>query len=115
MSDAFNNFCISCDQLCPQNLAYCSDKCRLNDETSTQNIIASTDIVSPLLTPSLYNNNQHTPEIMDLSTSPLLLPTKISEDDVKEFKLNYLVSQPLLLIPLALTSHNYRLWLTGVL
>ncbi|ODV97423.1 hypothetical protein PACTADRAFT_32889 [Pachysolen tannophilus NRRL Y-2460] len=32
---AFNDYCIVCDKLCLQNSVYCSDSCRLHDQTSS--------------------------------------------------------------------------------
>lgn len=78
-----------------------------------------------MLTPSLYQLSAESDSASDvgssllttseLNNSPLLLATDLKEADVRDLNLNYLVSQSQpLLGPLALTSHNYRLWL-GVL
>lgn len=115
MSDAFNSYCITCDQLCSQNSVYCSEQCRDQDEHQSASILKNnSDIVSPLLTPSIY---QHQPASHELNNLPLLLPTNINDAEVRDFSLHYLVSQPAATMkgPLASTSHNYRLWLTGVL
>lgn len=72
-------------------------------------------MVSPLLTPSLYQT-QHLPEggVIGL---PLLLPDSIQDEDVRDFSLNYSVSQPIKEQAKvgSATLVNYRLWLTGVL
>lgn len=116
MSDAFNSYCITCDQLCSQNSVYCSDSCRVNDEHQSATILRtySDNVVSPLLTPRFFQQQQNSHE---LNNSPLLLPSNNLEDsDVRGFSLNYAVSlQSGVKGALASTSHNYRLWLTGVL
>lgn len=125
MSDAFNNYCIACDQLCSPNSVYCLTTCRERDEHPLASSLKCSDIVSPLLTPSLYQLSAESDSASDvgssllttseLNNSPLLLATDLKEADVRDLNLNYLVSQSQpLLGPLALTSHNYRLWL-GVL
>lgn len=113
MSDAFNNYCITCDKLCSPYAVYCSSQCKEKDENQSNSILQSCqhDIASPLLTPSLYQNTHPSPEPVD---SPFLLPSNVNDTDVREFSLNYSVSQPVK-VPVASTLQNYRLWLTGVL
>lgn len=115
MSDAFNNYCISCDQLCAANAIYCSPQCRDKDEHNhvTNLDVANADIVSPLLTPSLYQQ-QH--QVHELAASPLLLPSNLNDADMDDLVLNYSVNllQPSK-VPSLSTSQNYRLWLTGVM
>lgn len=115
LSNAFNNYCITCDKLVGQNFVYCLSQCRDKDEGQlTASLHTYTgDIVSPLLTPSLYHQS-HSEGAIGL---PLLLPESIRDEDVRDFSLNYSVSQP---APVLAESHlstslNYRLWLTGVL
>lgn len=120
LSNAFNNYCITCDKLVGQNFVYCLSQCREKDESQLISILQScnANIVSPLLTPSLYHQSQHLPEggVIGL---PLLLPESIHSEDVKDFSLNYSVSQPASNQTQtkygSSTSLNYRLWLTGVL
>ncbi|SGZ50877.1 CIC11C00000002380 [Sungouiella intermedia] len=114
MSDAFNNYCITCDQLCLPYAVYCSNQCKEKDEHQLATLLQSCnhDIVSPLLTPSLYQPQQISHELGD---SPLLLPSSMSNTDVQEFSLNYLVSQAPSRVPATSTLQNYRLWLTGVM
>ncbi|GBL48709.1 hypothetical protein ACI3LY_000894 [Candidozyma auris] len=125
MSDAFNNYCIACDQLCSPNSVYCSTTCRERDEHPLASSLKCSDIVSPLLTPSLYQSSAESDSASDvgssllttseLNNSPLLLATDSKEADVRDLNLNYSVSQSQpSLGPSASTSHNYRLWL-GVL
>lgn len=121
MSDAFNNYCIACDQLCSPHSVYCSDSCRERDEHPQESSLKLADIVSPLLTPSLYQPLSDSAlesaslfTTQELNNLPLLLALEMKESDVRDFSLNYSVSQAPLLGPLASTSHNYRLWL-GVL
>lgn len=121
MSDAFNNYCIACDQLCSPHSVYCSESCRERDEHPQASSLNLADIVSPLLTPSLYQplsdsglDVGSTLTTQELNNSPLLLALDVKDSDVRDFNLNYSVSQAPLLGPLASTSHNYRLWL-GVL
>lgn len=104
MSDAFNSFCISCDQLCAHNSVYCLDACRLKD---LESIASVKDMMSPLLTPSLYHTQPE--ELIKLSESPLLLPATFDPRPMSTLSLNYTQKA------LASTSHNYRLWLTEVL
>lgn len=120
MSDAFNNYCIACDQLCSPSSVYCSQSCRERDEHSHASPLNLAELVSPLLTPSLYQllTEQDSFEeraftTQELNNSPLLLAAN-GEDNVRDLSLNYSVSQAPVLGPLASTSHNYRLWL-GVL
>lgn len=148
MSDtdfAFNNYCIACDKLCPTNSIYCSESCKAIDEQQSSSIIDQShhshhhqeqsldyndevnDMVSPLLTPSLYqhyNNNYATAN--NVNDSPLLLSSKNYQhedsSDVNYFDLNYLVSQysnatssTNIADHLPSTSHNYRKWLTACL
>lgn len=153
---AFNNYCIACDKLCSTNSIYCSDECKLNDENhshtsdhhdeiiSHTNTTDETDMVSPLLTPSLYhhthtqnniNNNMNNSNNNNLNDSPLLLSSKYDVNDVNYFDLNYSINQYInnsnynsnlnsnlssnsnsnLLDHLPSTSHNYRKWLTACL
>lgn len=42
MSEAFNNYCLNCDQLCLLNLVYCLEECRSHDSCEQH-------VVSPLL------------------------------------------------------------------
>lgn len=116
MSDAFNNYCITCDQLCLPYAVYCSTQCKEKDEHQLASILQAGkhDIVSPLLTPSLYQNNQHVPS-PEPCDSPFLLPSNVNDSDVRDFSLNYSVSQAPVRVPVASTLQNYRLWLTGVL
>ncbi|CAI5756699.1 unnamed protein product [Candida verbasci] len=140
MSDfAFNNYCIHCDKECPLNSIYCSDECyslelkqSSNDSKSRNSSNASissneakntntteSELVSPLLTPALYLQQQQQ-QIQHIEES--------DDYDLNYFDLNYSVnaninytksttttsnnsnqvSQDLL----NSTSHNYRKWLT---
>ncbi|ABN65412.1 predicted protein [Scheffersomyces stipitis CBS 6054] len=151
MSDlAFNNYCLTCDKLCSQNSIYCSDECRAVDEFNSSNIIAQNtqhelertsvssneELVSPLLTPSLYQHYNQQQNI-DVNSSPLLLSTNHSTQasrDLDYFDLNYSVKSKtnyalstattastsgtdLISAAVAIpsTSHNYRKWLTACL
>ena len=88
MSDAFNNYCISCDQLCAANAIYCSPQCRDKDEHNhvTNLDVANADIVSPLLTPSLYQQ-QH--QVHELAASPLLLPSNLNDADMDDLVVDW--------------------------
>ncbi|RKP30771.1 hypothetical protein METBISCDRAFT_23005 [Metschnikowia bicuspidata] len=115
LSNAFNNYCITCDKLVCQNFVYCLTQCRDKDEFLTAGLQACTgDNVSPLLTPSLYHQSNASEGVIGL---PLLLFKSIPDDDVRDFSLNYLVSQtaPSLVDSQLATPLNYRLWLTRVL
>lgn len=116
-SEAFNSFCITCDQLCAADAVYCSTACRDKDEQQLMSVLQpyTGDMMSPLLTPLLYQATQM-PDADNIGL-PLLLPAGIDHDDsdVREFSLNYSLSQPLLAKPITSTSQNYRLWLSGVL
>lgn len=114
MSDAFNNYCITCDQLCLPYAVYCSAQCKEKDEHQLANLFQSCNqtIVSPLLTPSICQPQSMSPELGD---SPLLLPSGTSNTDVQEFSLNYSVSQAPPRVQATSTLQNYRLWLTGVM
>lgn len=134
MSDlAFNNYCIACDKLCMQNTIYCSDECKSVDETQSFNISKATaqegsELVSPMLTPSLY---QHYTPVTELNNSPLVLGLHPAECDLdyNQFDLNYVVnakssptaastadaSKQNIIADLPSTSHNYRKWLTACL
>ncbi|OBA23127.1 hypothetical protein METBIDRAFT_35559 [Metschnikowia bicuspidata var. bicuspidata NRRL YB-4993] len=116
-SDAFNSYCITCDQLCSENTVYCSQACKEQDEQQSSSILQSVnaDIASPLLTPSLYQQNQYFP-LAESIGSPLLLPTSLrSEANMADFSLNYSISQPLSQNKvISSTSQNYRLWLSGM-
>lgn len=114
-SEAFNSFCITCDQLCSESSVYCSDECRVKDEHKLSSILQSctADIASPLLTPSFY---QQAP--LAEVHSPLLLPASYNDEsaNVRDFSLNYSLSVPLSQgRAIASTSQNYRLWLSGVM
>lgn len=125
MSDidfAFNNYCIACDKLCPANSIYCSESCKVSDEQSSHHVDhfdhhdhSDIEMVSPLLTPSLYQHYSHVKDVNDL---PLLLTSK-SDDEISSFDLNYPVAQFTQLSNitdhLPSTSHNYRKWLTACL
>lgn len=138
MSDfAFNDYCIACDKLCSQNSIYCSDECKAIDEKQSMTILdscaeESEELVSPMLTPSLYQHYNsesaaHNGEI----TSPLVLGTQHSNSDLDYnlFDLNYVVNskgnaattntdvskQNILSEHMPSTSHNYRKWLTACL
>lgn len=170
MSDfAFNNYCLTCDQLCSQNSIYCSEECKSIDEFNAANIIAqqqqlqqeqeeqqlqeqsqynhhhshkhynhqrnasastiaSDNLVSPLLTPSLYQHSSNS--YLDINSSPLLLTSNNSSQaqpskDLDYFDLNYSVtsntnytlasSNTDILSTVPSTSHNYRKWLTACL
>ncbi|ODV77291.1 uncharacterized protein CANTADRAFT_23421 [Suhomyces tanzawaensis NRRL Y-17324] len=111
MSDlAFNNYCITCDQLCSHNSIYCSESCKTVDEQQSSHIIhrhedspsatTSEELVSPLLAPNMYQHYNGSQSYgQDLSKSPLLLPsnyytTSSGEDsnrDLDYFDLNYSV------------------------
>lgn len=115
MSDAFNNYCISCDKLCLPSSVYCCQECRTQDERQLISILQScnADMTSPLLTPSLYQPQSQLPETH--ISSPLLLPNNINDADVRDFSLHYNVSLPVLVASATPASQNYRLWLTGVM
>ncbi|PVH14593.1 uncharacterized protein CXQ87_002738 [Candidozyma duobushaemuli] len=110
MSDAFNNYCIACDQLCSPHSVYCSDSCRERDEHPQESSLKSADIPSS----DSASESASSFTTQELNNSPLLLASEMKESDVRDFSLNYSVSQAPSLGPLASTSHNYRLWL-GVL
>lgn len=114
MSDAFNNYCLNCDQLCAANAIYCSSQCRDKDgHHPVPNLdVCSADIVSPLLTPSLYLHHQQAQELVE---SPLLLPLNLNDTSMDNLVLNYSVNSLLqsTKVPNLSTSQNYRLWLTG--
>ncbi|KAK6457713.1 uncharacterized protein RJT20DRAFT_125542 [Scheffersomyces xylosifermentans] len=150
MSDlAFNNYCLTCDKLCSQNSIYCSEECKTVDEFNSTNILSqhneqqsnsivssTEELVSPLLTPSLYQHySQH--QHLDVNNSPLLLSTNnynqaTATKDLDYFDLNYSVKSKtnyaiatnasssnadLITAAAAIpsTSHNYRKWLTACL
>lgn len=139
MSDfAFNNYCIACDKLCVLNSIYCSDECKAIDEKQSMTILdacadRSVELVSPMLTPSLYQH--YTSDTAGHSgdvTSPLVLGSQHSNSDLDyhEFDLNYVVNsqapapatgatdtskQNIMSDHLPSTSHNYRKWLTACL
>lgn len=146
MSDidfAFNNYCIACDKLCPANSIYCSETCKATDEYQSSSVIDqvnqdnhhhhheheshSHELVSPLLTPSLYQHNNYSINGALNSTnhdlndySPLLLSAKYDTNDVHHFDLNYSISSSTnanntITDHLPSTSHNYRKWLTACL
>ncbi|RLV95659.1 hypothetical protein JA1_000724 [Spathaspora sp. JA1] len=134
MSDfAFNNYCINCDKLCPQNSVYCSDECKSIEYQSSMDYQSSicsdhshqnvTDaLVSPLLTPALYQQYLQ----QDVCQSPLVLGATPSNTnhatatkDLDYFDLNYSVSSNTNYSSNAKelvdsTSHNYRKWLTAL-
>ncbi|KAK6464265.1 hypothetical protein DFJ63DRAFT_311564 [Scheffersomyces coipomensis] len=151
MSDlAFNNYCLTCDKLCSQNSIYCSEECKSVDEYNAVNIIAkqqqhhessgshsrnnsastitSDNLVSPLLTPALYQHTSNS--YLDINSSPLLLSTVSSSNtqpskDLDYFDLNYSVNSKTnytlassnsdIMSTIPSTSHNYRKWLTACL
>ena len=139
MSDfAFNNYCIACDKLCLHNSIYCSDECKAIDEKQSMTILdsctdGSEELVSPMLTPSLYQH--YYPESSANNgdiTSPLVLGSQHSNSDLdyNQFDLNYIVNskadattanavdvskQNILSEHMPSTSHNYRKWLTACL
>lgn len=133
---AFNNYCIACDKLCLHNSIYCSDECKAIDEKQSVTMLnsctgTSVELVSPMLTPSLYQHyssegSEQNAEI----TSPLVLGSHQSNSDLdyNHFDLNYVVSskatasttadvskQNIISDHLPSTSHNYRKWLTACL
>ncbi|EGW33245.1 uncharacterized protein SPAPADRAFT_60589 [Spathaspora passalidarum NRRL Y-27907] len=130
MSDfAFNNYCINCDKLCPQNSVYCSDECKSIEYQSSmeyQSSISSEHthqvndaLVSPLLTPALYQQYLQ----QDVCQSPLVLTTSNTNNestkDLDYFDLNYSVQSNTNYSSNATelldsTSHNYRKWLTAL-
>ncbi|KAF8004907.1 hypothetical protein HF325_000364 [Metschnikowia pulcherrima] len=116
-SDAFNSYCITCDQLCSDNSVYCSHECREKDEQQSNSLLQSfnADMALPLLTPSLYQQPQSMP-LAETIGLPLLLPRSFhSEANLADFSLNYSLSQPILQgKAIASTSQNYRLWLSGM-
>lgn len=128
MSDlAFDNYCIACDKVCSSPSAiYCSDQCKLQDESQStlisqgagsapamfagSNEVAQ-DLVSPLLTPAV---NAHA----NYAASPLLLGQEDAKFDLdyNAIDLNYTESRSSDLTEhFPLTSHNYRKWLTACL
>ncbi|KAK6205349.1 uncharacterized protein RJT21DRAFT_111874 [Scheffersomyces amazonensis] len=151
MSDlAFNNYCLTCDKLCSQNSIYCSEECKSIDEYNAVNIIsqhqqgqevqtmknhhrnisqstiASDNLVSPLLTPSLYQHSSNS--YLDINSSPLLLTNSAKvqpSKDLDYFDLNYSVNSKTnytlsssnsdIMSTVPSTSHNYRKWLTACL
>ncbi|GEQ69229.1 hypothetical protein JCM33374_g2900 [Metschnikowia sp. JCM 33374] len=116
-SDAFNSYCITCDQLCSDNSVYCSHECKEKDEQQSSSILQSfnADIVSPLLTPSLYHQPHNMP-VAETIGSPFLLPASVHGDSgLADFSLNYSISQPMSQNKtISSTSQNYRLWLRGM-
>lgn len=145
MSDidfAFNNYCIACDKLCPANSIYCSESCKATDEYQSSSVIEQVhqdnhqhhdhethahELVSPLLTPSLYQHNNYSLKgnvkttNQDLNDySPLLLSSKYDSADIHHFDLNYSINSSNytnnnITDHLPSTSHNYRKWLTACL
>lgn len=117
---AFQSYCITCDKLCSLDSIYCSDKCKLADETQAMSTVESNEgaeLVSPLLTPSMY---QHQSNYTVLS--PLLLSDHqhhYNSKELDDFKLDYVVNtkaRPLedtQQITASSISHNYRKWLTA--
>lgn len=124
MSDlAFDNYCVTCDQLCSPQSIYCSDTCKHTDESQASSMLTPPDqylgLVSPLLTPSIYHNNDYTSAQSNslsqyLTDSPMVLSRQPSLDlDYNSLDLNALDSTNL--INLTSTSNNYRKWLTACL
>ncbi|KAI5963311.1 uncharacterized protein KGF55_003103 [Candida pseudojiufengensis] len=161
MSDfAFNNYCIQCDQLCPTNSVYCSETCKNQEiqssilelkkqkesisynhnhsstSTSESSTNSSTELVSPLLTPALYlQQQQQLYNNSQLSISSPLLLSQSNEDedfsssnDLNYFDLNYSINSNINYTTnndqtsnknsneelINSTSHNYRKWLTAL-
>ncbi|CAK7893389.1 hypothetical protein CAAN1_08S01684 [[Candida] anglica] len=125
MSDfAFNNYCITCDQLCSQSAVYCSDSCKHIDEAQASSLSATSEhlpgLMSPLLTPSAYQHitdYTHThphQQPQYLADSPLMLSKHNSAIDLEyhTFDLNTTSSDNSVAPS---TSNNYRKWLTACL
>lgn len=97
MSDlAFNNYCISCDQLCTHTSIYCSEECKKSDLEHTiipKSEGCTTPLVSPLLAPSYEENKEYS----------------LGSTDVDYFDLNYSVES--VEESVESTSNNYRRWL----
>lgn len=132
MSDfAFNNYCIACDKLCSHNSIYCSEECKNIDENQSSHLLepqhqqSEEELVSPLLTPNLYQHyNNYTPLNYESASPLLLLKSEDDKDfDYYNFDLNYSVSEieglqnqsSNIAGHLPSTSHNYRKWLTACL
>ncbi|CAH2351053.1 hypothetical protein CLIB1423_02S11188 [[Candida] railenensis] len=119
MSDAFDNYCITCDQLCSQNSIYCSDSCKHIDEAQASSVSTTSShlpgLVSPLLTPSEYQHYSDyntTASSQYLTESPLMLSKQSSIDlEYHSFDLN----KPSDSTIVPSTSNNYRKWLTACL
>ncbi|OWB80914.1 hypothetical protein B5S32_g5240 [[Candida] boidinii] len=88
---AFEDYCIVCEKICPSDSVYCSNGCKLSDQQATTSPTLSScsvhthnnnnnniqfnngpQLISPLLTPQLYNNNNISQQLQESNniTSP---------------------------------------------
>lgn len=106
MSDAFNNYCLTCDQLCGLTLVYCLEECKEHDQLHAHN-----EMVLPLLTP-LYSMSQTLEPLplMGYSLAPVAEP--VDDFDLYTVLLDLFNTTPTSVDLGALAVlDNYRKWL----
>ncbi|CAN3376810.1 hypothetical protein DIURU_001591 [Diutina rugosa] len=106
MSDAFNNYCLTCDQLCGSTSVYCSEECKEHDQLHAHN-----EMVSPLLTPSYSMSQTSEPSpLMGYSLAPVAEP--VDDFDLYTVSLDSFNTTPTSVDSGAsAVSDNYRKWL----
>ncbi|CAN3365721.1 hypothetical protein DICA4_E27600 [Diutina catenulata] len=111
MSEAFDNYCLTCNQLCGSTSVYCSDECKEQDHYPAGH--HDSHLVSPLLTPSFNAASGESP-------SPLLCyqlapPVESVEAlNLYTVSLNPTTSNSSLQSGASAVSDNYRKWLTAL-